>query len=373
LSSLYQDYSQGDVQRGSFPKPRSLESITKCHRQLRAHLCSAAPSLEVALICSIIFFAFESLVGDTQQAIWHLDQGLKLWQRHQENFSPFAPSSDDLFCHLGFELSRLDTHVSTLKDDRSPVLTLTSSAERTGSVPIVPDIFLEIMRAENVLVRLQNWTIHLLIRLVQYKLESPEWLSSNIAREICILEAQYDRFKTAINNLLSKSSFASSSQILLLRLQTQIYHSVLLERTSNLFISSRYGVEDNLRGAISDMTLLLSGFSDAQFQRHTFTLSTQLVSGICFACLKTTDRKTLEQGLELLRHPRFPCRDGVWDVEVVGSVIQAIVERENPPDKDGHVLTQSLEALGSDILEAAAGLDVTFGDLRRSKSAMLLA
>ena len=366
LSSLHLDHLRGEFQQGNPPSPTSIQLILKCHHRLRLYLSTPAASLEVALICSIIFYAFESLVGDIQQAIWHLDQGLMLWQRCQLG-NPYRSSRDeeDLFWQLGSQLSRLDIQASTFNDDRAPTLMLISPAEKYGMSPIVPTTFLSPIHAEHVLTKLQNWMLHLLIKHAQPRPDIVEGLFADLLHEKVLLQAQFNMFGVAIDRLAGEGPATLAHQILLLRAQARIYHAVLLEKMASSFPSCELSASNLLRSAITDIAALLSAPPGPNsISQGSFTLSTQLVSGLYFACLKTTNRLMLEEGLALLQHPMLPCRDGVWDAQMVRSVIRSVMERDIAWSSGEIALGMNLEARGSDILDINGGVQAIYNSLQ---------
>lgn len=94
LSSLYREYLKvGSAELGH--SPQSLSLMAKSHKQLSTYLRTSTASPETALICSLIFYVFECLIGDTKQAIWHLDRGLELlksfWTEDPELIAKMDP------------------------------------------------------------------------------------------------------------------------------------------------------------------------------------------------------------------------------------------------------------------------------------------
>ncbi|PYH42489.1 Zn(II)2Cys6 transcription factor [Aspergillus saccharolyticus JOP 1030-1] len=73
LSALYQEYYHNIPPEGADAGTstasqrqsslRSLQLIARSHRQLRIHLSSPQASYEVVLLCGVLFYAFESLIG----------------------------------------------------------------------------------------------------------------------------------------------------------------------------------------------------------------------------------------------------------------------------------------------------------------------
>ncbi|KAJ6178071.1 hypothetical protein N7519_008532 [Penicillium mononematosum] len=109
LTSLYCDYMlvrspQLEV------SVKHIQRTTKSHSQLRAHL-TRQPSAEIALICSLIFYTFECLIGNVQQALWHLDRGLILMQRLQTDY-PHLVDGQETYAELLVIFSQLDIRAS---------------------------------------------------------------------------------------------------------------------------------------------------------------------------------------------------------------------------------------------------------------------
>ncbi|KAE8391638.1 hypothetical protein BDV23DRAFT_182450 [Aspergillus alliaceus] len=347
LSSLYQDHLSGELSRyntASPPPPRVLQRIAKCHRQLRSYLSTPGASPEVALTCSTVFYAFETLIGNPQQAIRHLDLGLKLLQRCQKD-SPSSHMSrpDDIVPHITALFSCLDIQASVYDLSRGPpMLSLVSSNEVHGVYHVVPEALQNIAQGEAVLLKLENWfTRHLKI-YADVKHKPLAQIPLEVLHEREVLEMQFERFMTAIEELYEASEERFAKRILLLRIQARMYYGVLLQRfpwpcTEALSVTTDRGssstsvihrqISDHwLDTALSEISTLLDTppGSTTSYNRP-FTLSTQLVGGLLHVCLKTTSKQTLETAISLLQHPNLPSRDGLWDAKATASVIQELL------------------------------------------------
>lgn len=141
LSFLYHDY----IRQGSTPlgeDPTHLQVIVKSHRQLRAYLLSSrGVSPEPALICSLIFYILECLVGNAQQAIWHLNQGLMLLERCRTAYPDIVAGSDSIYTHLAAVYARLGIQACGFDSKRTPILNLASSMQVAGLESVVPNDF----------------------------------------------------------------------------------------------------------------------------------------------------------------------------------------------------------------------------------------
>ncbi|KAI9925773.1 hypothetical protein MW887_005579 [Aspergillus wentii] len=353
LSTLYQDHLLDASP--STPSPQHIHLIAKCHRQLSVHLTSPDASIEVALICSLIFYVLEALVANTHQAIWHLDQGLILLQRCRADLPRLT--SDGIFTSLVDVFSRLDIQASTFDDSRVPRLSLVPSVERSGIVPVVPEVFINSSHAEAILTRLQNWMMHHLIAHVDNKHRSLEDLPQDLLHERLILEEQFEQFIATLNDLFERDSDATK-HLYILRIQALVFHSVLLENIPlpNIFPPAttvhKPTLNTNMHATLEDISTLLSSNSDTTSGRN-FTLSTQLISALFFVCLKTTSQDILKTALSLLQHSQLPSRDGLWDAGLAALVINTILERQD--DAVDEVIEQRVEDIGLDILDPVEG------------------
>ncbi|RDW92723.1 Zn(II)2Cys6 transcription factor domain-containing protein [Aspergillus mulundensis] len=346
LASLYRDYLQGGNKIQMSASSAAMERIGKCHRQLRLYLRSPDASADIALICSILFFAFETLMGDSITATKHLDNGLYLLKRCQAQMA--ANASDDLLPQLTSLFSRLDIHASTFDDERMPILNLVTSDETAGFAHIVPSQLTTIDEAEVVLTKLENWLMHHIIAHVAHKHKPADELPRDLLRERFVLYQQFERFFFAYSALLQ--SLVKPDNIppraLLLRIQARMYYSVLLENIPN----DTFGPcppADSLRNTLRDLETFLSMGSTEQSSK-TFTLSSQLVAILYFMCLKTPDRERREYAFGLLRHSSMPAKDGLWESEKAASIVQILIDQTK--EREG-----SLEQTGKDVFRPEDG------------------
>ncbi|PYI25030.1 hypothetical protein BP00DRAFT_499800 [Aspergillus indologenus CBS 114.80] len=350
LSALYQDYhshsgqltseeGEGDSRPRQRPSPRGLRLIARSHRQLRTHLSSPQASYEVALICGVLFYAFESLIGQAGNAIQHLDQALILFQRYRDHPPPPQTAcgvAEDILPHLGALLARLDIQASIYDDSRPLVLV---SHEPIPAPPIRhvsgdPNNY-----PETILVSLQARLLrHLLVHLPNKDVPLIN-LPLEICQERLALDAEFRAFLHSITHAPLPRDPKVRQLLLLLRIQAQLFHSVLLENMHSIpsASSSSVATDSALSAALSDMAMLLGesnlgggGESHTPDSRPSqdappgFTLTTQLIAGLYVVCLKSSDPVTVSTALSLLQSPRLPRRDGLWDASVVTRVVERL-------------------------------------------------
>ncbi|KAL2802360.1 hypothetical protein BJX63DRAFT_426118 [Aspergillus granulosus] len=357
LAGLYREYLQG----GNIIQPRSsnaLHRIAKCHRQLRLYLRSPDASPETPLICSILFYAFETLVGDATSAIQHLNNGLTLLKQSQ---SILQRSSHDIFPYLTAIFSRLDVQASTFDDERVPILTLLSPEEMSGLINAVPDKISSLVEAEAMLTKLQNWLMHHIIAHVTHKHKSVEEFPPGLLHERLVLYKQYERFLSGLNDLLASIPVNTAHRALLLRIQALMYHAILLENiphhtyptpseSSFSCSTSSQLPNDALQSALLDVQRFLSSIGGPETPRH-FTLCSQLVAILYFLCLKTTDHKSREIAFSLLQHSNLPARDGLWEAQKAVSILQTLMSQVRTQPMEA----ERLEDSGKEIFDNSVG------------------
>ncbi|KAL4773535.1 hypothetical protein BDW60DRAFT_215895 [Aspergillus nidulans var. acristatus] len=356
LAALYRDYMQGGNRIQAPASHAAMQRIAKCHRQLRLYLRSADASADMALICSILFFAFEALLGDCNTATQHLDNGLRLLKRRQMQTQAHI-GHDELLAHLVSIFSRLDIHASTFDDERTPILTLVGPEERSGLMHVVPSSLASLDEAETVATKLENWLMHHLIAHVAYKHKPVGEFPRRLLSERFALYQQFERFFFAFAALLDSLPGEIQSRALLLRIQAKMYYSVLLENIPN----DSFGPcppADSLRNALADIERFLS-MESTQKGASTFTLSSQLVAILYFMCLKTPDAERREIAFALLRHSSMPAKDGLWESEKAAAIVQTLIEQTKMREP-----SRSLEETGGNVFSPEeGGLEHIFRDL----------
>lgn len=366
LSFLYRDY----IRQGSTPlgeEPTYLQVIAKSHRQLRAYLLSSRNvSPEPALICSLIFYILECLVGNAQQAIWHLDQGLMLLERCRTEYPGIAAGPDSIYEHLTAVYARLDIHASGFDNERIPILKLASPAQVAGLGSVVPDSFDSLPQADDALTILQNWMVHHLVALLIHRRQSEESASIpfDLALETLQLEHQFLQFVDATAKLAStanvKSDTIMQQHIAVLQIQAQTSHAILVERAKvpgyeidQLIDESTFQFDI----ALSNVSALYSTWRTDEYSNRGFTLSTNIIATLYYICMKTKHRPTLQTALSLLQDSPFSARDGLWDAKTVASVVQGVMPKQEAEEV-------KLEDVGSDVVNARGGLDGVFQALQ---------
>ncbi|OQV07518.1 Fungal Zn2-Cys6 binuclear cluster domain-containing protein [Cladophialophora immunda] len=359
LSSLHKDFVSGSLVASGKDKPSSnvetMTMVSKCYGQLKNYLARSDALPDVALVCSVLFYSLESLLGDTRQAISHLDSGLRLLKRTQ---TEAKWATDPLYVPLTHLFERLDVQVSCYDDLRLPVLDLVSPEETRGALSVVPDSFSTLDHAERVLVKLQNWTLRQLISHVQHKGKSSEEFPPGLWHERVVLRQQYEKYRQTLRSLDPKPGNSplrgpetgsqenrrqfQLQQFLLLQISFHTFYN-LIEENVPIAADAAAGIpvngEDTLSTALSEVLDLLSLASNsashsasalfplASPSQRTYTLSTFLVGTIYFLCLKTNSQEILTTAYRLFSHPLLKnSRDGLWDSSLAEMVVKNVIK-----------------------------------------------
>lgn len=371
LGALYRDYIQcGTSQLAA--SPRHIQLITRSHKQLRTHLLSPNASPEAALICSLIFYVFECLVGNATQAIWHLDQGLVLLQRYLTCYP--ALMQDPIFVQLAGVFSQLDIHASVFSGDRAPILTLASPEQVSGAASAVPESFGNLEQAEKVMTILQNWTLRHLIMYVEYKQDASSKVPLHVKRERLHSQAEFRKFEQAIrvfgSRLEEQLSDEQQERVMLLQTHALIFLGVLLENTFSDPDEASLTIEasSTFEVALEKAARLLSPSSNPAVGGW-FTLSSNIIAMLYLICMKTTNLKILQEALSLMQGSLFAARDGLWDASAAVLMVQAMLPDDALVSSEEPELAIKLEDIGAGIVDVTGGFDEAYKTLQGAQRA----
>jgi len=174
----------------SMPQNDELEHIKQYNRAIRAFRKyispGSRPDPHVVLLCTALFFNYESGRGDPKRALEHLESGLKFLKNvlnQQPSSKDSVNTSSD---RLAVELinpsilhlfSRLDFQASVYDDNRIPVLPLMQEFETPHPQP-----FHNIQEIQNSLGILLSRTLRFLVCANEYKYfpenDIPSWIRS---------------------------------------------------------------------------------------------------------------------------------------------------------------------------------------------------
>lgn len=214
LSSLHLDYTSLD--ENGEPRIEVLTQHGRALRALRKRVEAGGPDCtRTALICCILFYCFESTLGNSETAMMHLENGLKLLPN-----SP-APNCDyqkfpDL-SELSDVFERLDLQATIFDDSRRPVLLPKSEDELFQE----SRTFETLQDARNALTRLQNRLFHFINNNLVFKdCPADDLPGSVISEKESLLKAFVTwkaRFESVVSCLEKDSHTSCGRKVLLVQ------------------------------------------------------------------------------------------------------------------------------------------------------------
>lgn len=295
-----------------------------------------------ALICSVLFYCFECILGNTHLAIKHLDSGLHLLGSRlgspQEGdaygLSEFVPS-------VAATMGRLDMQASFFNDNRIPRLSLISAEERAGSVQHDPDYaFSSITEAHSELIKLENWIFHLL----RENPETPGDMNAPIPSPEAVQEKSrllvaLDAWEQRLNGLVADETVArppatdksvdlsAASQPLLLQ-----------KRTLRMILLSRLPLDGTVFGAVPNpaamdilrqaeelMQLFEASRTERDERHNTFSSEMGFIAPAFFLAIKCGDEAVREGAVALLK-TSHKSQEGPFDAKIMLKVVEGIEE-----------------------------------------------
>ncbi|KAH8169439.1 fungal specific transcription factor domain-containing protein [Sarocladium implicatum] len=234
LSSLHLDYVSSNPLSSCIASTSTLRQYGLALKRLQQRITKPSPeAVRVALLCSILFFSFESILGNSNSALQQLNGGLDLLRSVQiESQSKIAEPEciEDMF-------ARLDIQATIFDDEKVPKLTLVSRRQQDHKAtgPLATP-FGNLQDAQRELVTLQNWMWHFLISNNPYKFLSGESLPTSLMSEKAQLEEEMQQWSTrftasTVTHQDMNSSLTCGASVLLI--QYSISHMLLSSNFPN--------------------------------------------------------------------------------------------------------------------------------------------
>lgn len=380
LSSLHLGYGVGDTGDGterhqyqqitgtaSGPVPgntRNEEAVSqygKALRMLQKRLDDGgAPGKgkgkeeqeQTAMICCVLFYCFESALGDNDGAMRHLENGLRILASARDSRRRPCLAVDDVAELLG----RLDIQATMFNDSRAPSLALVSTAEReTGIAELgasscdggdgkegAGGAFRSVEAAQRALSRLQNWLFRLIGQNVIYHELPLEEIPPRVLEEKARLARDYARWRIMFDGFveqqkkkgLSSGGEGWNNSVKILgvhhRLTQLLLESNLPENTAI------FGSESNLEAgtlldAIEDVVRSGSSGGNGDNEntaaastrlRRSFSSETGVIAPLFLLAVKCADETVTARAARLLASCRR--REGLYDAQVMAGVLKKL-------------------------------------------------
>jgi hypothetical protein len=319
-----------------------------------------------ALICCVLFYGFESALGNSKAAMRHLSSGLSLWAAH---YSKDA-NRDGYLDEISDVLARLDMQASFFDDSRVPALPLVSVDQRLLGLRRSPaQAFSGLPDAQRELVRLQNWLLRFLIE----NLAADSGLQNTgipgpVLQEKKLLLSEFGAWRQRIARLGERSP--SVDGVFLCSFQTLLIQHNILE----MLLDSQVPKDDSVFGAVpnpaaeetiqlAESVVRLYNNGDAA-SRRTLSSETGIVAPLTLLAVKCADMSVCRRAVKLLIASQR--REGLYDATTMATMVQRMEllrqERMQRFEPGQEPSVASLEHWTADAIDQAEGGMDDIGD-----------
>jgi len=372
LSSLHIDLATPDCRGAEAVQEATLARYGLALRALRRRVDKQDTERKQdeavigALICCVLFYGFESALGNSQAAMRHLGSGLSLWAAHHSKHA----NRDGCLGEISDVLARLDMQASFFDDSRVPALPLVSADQRVLGLRRYPaQTFSGLHDAQRELVRLQNW----LLRFLLENLAADSGLQDTgipdpVLQEKKLLLNELDAWRQSISRLGESSpsangGFLCSFQTLL------VQHNV-----AKMLLASRMPDDDSVFGAVpnpaaeeiirlAESVVRLHNNGDAA-SRRTLSSETGIVAPLALLAIKCADMSLCRRAVELLIASHR--REGLYDATTMATIVQRMEllrqQRMQRFQSGQESSVASLEHWTADVIDQAEGGMDDIGD-----------
>ncbi len=313
----------------------SMQQYNKAIQHLSDHLSSGNGrwGAEVALICCVVFICYESLQGNLELALAHLESGLGILRNwRKETSSSSSRSSEivgkDILINL---FLRLEIQASGFLKTRKPQLEMLTAGVDSGVKPPISATFRNIEEAKDSQEKLTVWLFRFLALNAKYKSVLPAERPPAVTLEHMELETQFQLFSVGIDGLLEKPLNAldfRAATVLKIR-----YHVTLImlatsspalpvPQTQPRDLSSHY------RALISMSELILKKpKSKALSFSPAFSFDANVVAPLYFTAMNCPDQSMCQEALYLLKIS--PRREGLFDAATMAQIAEKKIGLSN--------------------------------------------
>ncbi|KAH7017174.1 hypothetical protein EDB80DRAFT_603432 [Ilyonectria destructans] len=372
LSSLHLDYVTADSVDAEVAGPETLVQYGKALRALQKRLATPSDDASrVALICCVLFYCFESTVGNAEAAMKHLGNGLQVLSSCQEVQRDKGQGDIGDLESLSGIFGRLDLQASLFNDSRMPFLTLTSGDEReygikslTGSGPIS-----SLQSAQTALDKMQNWLIRLLTDCSCYKGQELAAIPPLVLEEKRCLFTEMSRWSQKFSawcsaNLTTDEQSFCWIQMLLVnyRISHMMLESILPDDDEIFGVSpnlTAHEVLDRVEGVLQVAQQRNTTAEAAKNPRRNFSSENGIVIPLFLLAVKCSDDSVVERASQLLAVSNR--REGLYDAAAMVGVLKYLhsvkAERTLIFEQEGIENTgnTSLEYWTPDVIDGREG------------------
>ena len=313
----------------------SLQQYNRAITALRGRMESQNENeiLEIALICCVLFYSYETLHGNHDEALLHLQNGLKMLQewkaKRADSTSPAEPSP--IQYELSQVLSRLNVQTRWLFDPELPSL---HNLTETVFSKTIPDAFADLNQARDFLFAMYNDGFSFYQNIIE-RLRSGNTVpisgSLYTLAEFGGLDAYLIRWLSAFDKFIERSTSTMTSQELRGSLLLRIHYlcGFIVLHKSALPAQCAY---DTYNDYFTQIISLASSLLDAPEgspgptgSRPPFSLDFGIILPLFYTAVNCRDPNIRRRAISLLSSPRH---EGAWSAVDAARVGTIAIEAE---------------------------------------------
>ena len=306
----------------------SIQQYNTAIKHLSRQLSSGkgASGSEIALICCVVFICFESLQGNLELALAHLESGLCILRNWRKETSSLSYRCSEM---IGRDIIiniflRLEIQASGFLKTRKPQLEMLTAGVDSKVKPPISANFHNIEEAKDSQEKLTVWLFRYLALNAKYKSVPPAERPAAVTLEHIELETQFQLFSVGVEGLMKKPlSPLDFRAAMVLKIRYEVTLVMLAKTSPALPVPNREprDVTSHYRALISMSESLIR---DPRTKKITsapaFSFDANVVAPLYFTAMNCPDPAMCQEALNLLKIS--PRREGLFDAATVAQIAE---------------------------------------------------
>ncbi|KAL5400219.1 hypothetical protein PMIN03_000405 [Paraphaeosphaeria minitans] len=359
LSSLHLDYTTGALTQSGMARDDTLMQYGKALRMLQRRLKTTdAEATRSALVCSVLFYCFEAMLGHSEAATHHLQGGLNMLSHWR---GQAAGQTDDL-AGISLEFERLDLQTTLFYDQPIPHRAFLWNEDEEDGIDVRR--FQRLGDAHRALVKAISRGWRLLCDNLNYKFSASKEIPESLLREKLDLQERLVQWKVSFDVFRNQSGKDYET--------AQGHHILLMHwHIARMLLDAIFPADMDVWGAspnprAAEMLRLIEGVLDREQStasspassmsepaQRVVTSEMGVMAPLFAMALKCADQDVSRRAFELLRSVQR--REGLWEASHMASLVsklrKARLLRFGPQGE-----AASLDVMFYDELGSAEGL-----------------
>ena len=322
VASLHESLDNGS-EDAAMSQQYGLQHYTKALAGLNRYIITANKSIDIVLICCVLFISYESLRGNCEAAAHHLHSGLRILSNRRSNLS-ISPVVDDdlvpLFTRLHVQSqSILDTTLLVNDLEPQPV--------------IVPRKFLSLGEARDCFYSLMS----LVFNFVEVEASKHKACQTPVPEDeysALAMQATYTsllgQWQVSFDAFLTRTGAKMCNRELSGAMLLRMHHTSVLVVLQNAHTLSQCCYDEYLPQFEKIILLAKSLIKAAEVTkhspgRHMVWIDMGIIAPLFFTATKCRDPLLRREAARLMSSPR---REGTWDGEASCHVAERVIAME---------------------------------------------